>query len=584
MTALNVPPITWIEDATGLEEAARALAHAEAVGLDTETTGLDPHRARLRLIQLATPETVYLIDASRFSDLGPLKAILEAPRPIKILHHAKFDAKFLRRRYGIRLAGIFDTMLASQLLGSSEGHSLAAVASRWAGITLDKTMQRSDWSGALSEEQVRYAAHDAAVLLALREAMRPALLTEKLGRVAALEFAAAPAIGGIELAGIRLDGVKWLALAREREREHAALAEALHRALAAADPQLALFPDHAASTLNLNSVPQVMRALAQLGIQVPDTDDLTLGPLASSHPVIAKLLEYRHAAKALSSYGESFLSYIHPVTGRIHPEFHQLGADTGRMAASNPNIQQIPNQERYRACFVADPGNQLVIADYSQIELRILAEVSGDAQLRHAFETGADLHRLTAAMMFGIPLDEVSKDARQRAKALNFGMVYGMGPSGLATRIGSTLDEAKELIDRYFAAYPGVRAWLRQAARKAVESGECTTLGGRRIRFAIPDPENRRAIAGIERVGKNAPLQGTSADITKRAIALLDSRLPPETRIVNVVHDEIVVEAPTDAAPHVAALLRETMREAAETYLKRVPVSVEADVAEAWIK
>ncbi len=584
MTPNSDPTISWITDAAGLEEAVQTLSRCEAIGLDTETTGLDPHRSRLRLIQLATPDVVYLIDANRMRDLGPLKPLLEAPRPFKVLHHAKFDAKFLRRRYGIRLNGIFDTMLASQLLGSRDGHSLAAVASRWLSITMDKTMQRSDWSGDLSAEQVRYAAHDATVLLPLREAMRAAILSERMSRIAALEFSAAPAIGGIELAGIRLDGVKWLALAREREREHAALAEALHRELALADPQLALFPEHATSPLNLNSVPQVMRALERLGIRVPDTDDLTLGPLATSHPVIAMLLEYRHAAKALSSYGESFLSYIHPVTGRIHPEFHQLGADTGRMAASNPNIQQIPNQERYRACFVPDPGRKLIIADYSQIELRILAEVTQDAQLLHAFESGADLHRLTASMMFGTPLEHVSKDERQRAKALNFGMVYGMGPSGLATRLGCSLDEAKELIDRYFAAYPGVRVWLRQAARKAVETGECTTLGGRRIRFAKPDPENRRAVAGVERFGKNAPLQGTSADITKRAIALLDARLPEGACIVNVVHDEIVVEAPTETAPSMAARLRETMQEAAEAYLTRVPVTVEADVADAWIK
>lgn len=201
-----------------------------------------------------------------------------------------------------------------------------------------------------------------------------------------------------------------------------------------------------------------MRALTHLGIPLHDTDDLTLGPLVSTQAVIAKLLEYRHAAKALSSYGESFLTHIHPVTGRIHLEFHQLGADTGRMAASNPNIQQIPNQARYRACFVPEPGKRLVVADYSQIELRILAEMTGDETLLDAFETGADLHKMTASMMFGVPLESVSKQQRQSAKALNFGIVYGMGPSGLATRIGSTLDEAKELIDRYFAAYPGVRS------------------------------------------------------------------------------------------------------------------------------
>ncbi len=570
--------------ADDLERAATALAQTEAIGVDTETTGLDPWRDRLRLIQLATPETVYLIDADRWADLGPIKDVLEAARPFKVLHHAKFDAKFLARRYGVTLGGVVDTLVASQLLGASDGagHGLAAVAARYLDVELDKSFQRADWRGPLSEGHKRYAAKDAEILLPLRRVMREALLNERLVRVAALEFPVAPVLGYIELAGMRLDPDLWRQVAAERSAEHERLASELQQELGAANPQLTLFPG--VGSLNLNSVPQVMRALAHMGLEVPDTDDLTLGPLASTHPVIAKLLEYRHAAKALSSYGEQFLGYIRPETGRIHADFHQLGADTGRMAASNPNLQQIPNQERYRACFVPDPGNVLVIADYSQIELRILAEVSSDPNLLHAFETGVDLHRLTASRMFGVPLESVDKEQRQRAKALNFGMVYGMGPTGLAVRIQSTLEEARELIDRYFESYPGVRRWLAQAARQAVETGECWTLGGRRIRFGRPDPENRRAVSGIERVGKNAPLQGTSADITKRAIAMLHTALAGEGRIVNVVHDEVVVEAPRESASGVAEVMRRELVAAGMAYLKRVPVEVEVGTATAWTK
>lgn len=552
--------------------------------MDTETTGLDPLRDRLRLIQLATPETVYLLDADRFTDLGPLKVLLEAPRPFKVLHHAKFDAKFLARQYGVALRGVMDTMVASQLLGAADGkgHSLAAVAERYLGEVVDKTFQRANWSGELTEGHKRYAARDAAILLPLRRALRETLLAERLARVAALEFPVAPVLGAIELAGMRLDPVLWRQVAAERRVEHDRLATELQRTLGAANPQMTLFPG--VGSLNLNSVPQVMRALAFLGIEVQDTDDLTLGPLASTYPVIDQLLEYRHVSKALSSYGEQFLDYIRSDTGRIHAEFHQLGADTGRMAASNPNLQQIPNQERYRACFVPEEGQVLVIADYSQIELRILAEVSQDPNLMHAFETGVDLHKLTASRMFGVVLDAVTKEQRQRAKALNFGMVYGMGPTGLAVRIHSTVDEARELIDRYFETYPGVRRWLNQAARTAVESGECWTLGGRRVRIGRPDPENRRAVSAVERIGKNAPLQGTSADITKRAIVALHEALGGRGRIVNVVHDEVVVEAPVDAAPVVAEVMRRELVSAGQAYLRRVPVEVDVGTAAAWTK
>lgn len=552
--------------------------------MDTETTGLDPFRDRLRLIQLATPEGVYLLDCDRFADLGPLKEILEAPRPFKVLHHAKFDAKFLVRRYGVTLRGVMDTLLASQLLGAPDGkgHGLAAVAARYLGEDVDKSFQRANWSGELTDAHKRYAARDAALMLPLRRALRERLLEEGLGRVAALEFPVAPVLGYLELAGMRLDPVRWRQVAAERRTEHDRLAKELQAELGAASPQMALFPGM--GSLNLNSVPQIARALSHLGIEVPDTDDLTLGALASTHPVVSRLLEYRQAAKALSSYGEQFLEFIRQDTGRIHADFHQLGADTGRMAASNPNLQQIPNQERYRSCFVPDEGHLLVIADYSQIELRILAEVSRDPALMHAFETGVDLHKLTASRMFGVPFEDVTKDQRQRAKALNFGMVYGMGPTGLAVRIHATVDEARDLIDRYFETYPGVRRWLNQAARLAVETGECWTLGGRRIRIGRPDPGNRRAVSAVERIGKNAPLQGASADITKRAMSGLHEALAGRGRLVNVVHDEVVVEAPADMAPAVAEIMRRELVGAGECYLRRVPVEVTVETAAAWTK
>ncbi|MDP2735704.1 MAG: DNA polymerase A family protein, partial [bacterium] len=306
------------------------------------------------------------------------------------------------------------------------------------------------------------------------------------------------------------------------------------------------------------------------------------------HPLAKLLLEYRGYEKIITSFGENLLSKINPKTGRVHPDYMQIGADTGRFACSNPNLQQIPSESLFRECFIASPGYQLVIADYSQIELRLMAELSGDAVFVGAFKEDQDLHTLTASQMFGIPIDQVSKEKRFQAKSINFGLMYGRGARSLAVQLGVSEDEALKLLQKYFSRYGKVRDWLNQASKEAVRLGYSRTLGGRKRYYPKinpGDPGAERQISYIERQGKNTPIQGASADMTKYALVYIRERLRKEgldATPIHTVHDEIVVEARADQAKKTAKLLEEEMMRAGERFLKKVPVKVDAVVSDIW--
>ncbi len=292
----------------------------------------------------------------------------------------------------------------------------------------------------------------------------------------------------------------------------------------------------------------------------------------------------------ITAFGETILEKINPVTGRLHPDFLQLGADTGRFACNNPNLQQIPADSGFRNCFVASPGYKLITADYSQIELRIMAEVSEDPAFLKAFQEDTDLHTLTASQMFRVPLKKVDKDKRFQAKSINFGLMYGRGPMSLSYQIGLGVEEARKLLDVYFDSYKKVKRWLDDTGRVAVRAKSVRTLGGRRRMLALPErvhPEYDRLISAIERQGKNMPIQGTSADITKYALAfihreLLDRNL--DAHLIHTVHDEIVAEAKEDIVSEAAKLIEEQMIRAGKKLLKKVPVKVEVHISDCWEK
>ena len=361
------------------------------------------------------------------------------------------------------------------------------------------------------------------------------------------------------------------------------------------DEQIGLFER---GGINISSPKQMKEAFNKLGIDVDNTNEREIALI--DHPAAVELLNYRGLDKILTSYGGSFLDKIHPFTGRIHADFKQLGTETGRFSCREPNLQQMP--EEFRECVLLDDW-VIVGADYSQIELRILAELSGDKNFIEAFTSGEDLHKSTAALMFGIPLDSVTKEQRFMAKSINFGIAYGMGPGKLMDTINSeahrtggkmhTFPEVIVMFERYKHTYKQVNNWLQQAANKAFMTLESETMYGRKRFYNRPDQntlepkEYDRQVGAIKRRGSNSPIQGTNADITKLAMLNVHNNLEEggyRAKIIIQVHDEIVVLAHKRQAEQVKEVVLSSMIESAEKILKKVPVRADAYINSFWRK
>ena len=584
-----------ITDAETLKRACEQLQTEDFLGFDTETTALDPYEGEIRLVQLSTGRETQVIDLKPFAERGdlrtstelaPLRDLLAAPKPIKIAHNAKFDAKWILHHLGVELGGTFDTLLASQIIAAGDQdrrHSLAEVTSYFLGTELDKSEQVSDWSAPeLSQSQVEYAARDAATMVPLREKIVEKLKSDELVKVAKLEFDCVLPIAEMELNGFYLDAARWREQLERVKVSQKQVALELQKLLSAGVAQASLF---GFTEINLDSQTQVSDALKNLGVPVPEsTRGWQLQPLAAEYPVVGKLLEYRGVAKSLSSFGENILEFINPKTGRIHSDFRQIGAPTGRFSCSKPNIQQIPHEEAYRRCFRAPEGRKLIIADYSQVELRILAEFSKDQNFINAFVSGADFHTTAAAQVFNVKAEDVTPEQRSFAKRLNFGVVYGIGSQRFAMMTGLSQTVAEDIMRRYFATYRGLDAWLRDAARKVITDRTARTATGRLMRFRF-DEDDRKAISLAQRNGKNMPIQGQSADILKRALHLLHKEISgTSARLVNIVHDEIIVEADAAEAEATAEKLEKAMCAAGEESIKSVPVKVDVKISDEWAK
>ena len=571
-----------IRSAQELAPFAGVLLQAKRIAIDTETTGLDPHGDRLRLVQLAVPSApVYLIDCFSFFPEGlPLLKELLLCDAVKIFQNAKFDLQFFMAQ-GITVAPpLFDTMLAAQLLQSCGGPArtnLAALALHYLQETLPKDEQKSDWSGALRPEQLRYAARDAHILLRLRDVLAPLLRRNHLNEVARQEFACARAVAQMEYRGIHLDLARWQALRRKTETQRDGALDVLYGYIGRPMVQMSFLGEGQSLGHNLESNKQVLCLLHGQGIGVEDTSQHSLAPYLA-HPLVRSFAEYRRTSKALSTFLLPLPQMVHPATGRLHPHYSQYGAWSGRMSCGGPNIQQIPRNADFRVCFAAPPGRKLIIADYSQIELRVAAQIAQDARMIAAYRAGEDLHRLTASLISGKELSSVTKQDRQAAKAVNFGLIFAMGAKGLQAYAQDTyglhmsLEEAAQFRERFFAAYEGIAAWHQRLRRHA--PGESRTLAGRKHTYS-----GTPGLAGLT----NTPVQGSAADIAKHALGLLVDLLEPTGAcIVAMVHDEILVEAGQENAEAIARLLKDTMEAAGSRYLKDVPVVADVHIADSW--
>lgn len=578
-----------------LEQEIVNYKSADVLGVDTETTDLSPYLGSIALIQIATLSNSMVINVKDvglpaiIKHLGPL---LMSHQIVKVFHNAKFDMSWIKLHLGVDCERIFDSMIASQLIEGGltrpKGyHGLAQTVDRYLGKNIDKTEQRSDWGGEITNEMYEYAFEDAEILLPLRERIIETLVKLSLVRVAKLEFEAVLPIVWLELCGFKLDIDAWTLLAKNNIEKSQELATEICQELAPYVEQGNLFG--AGDDINLNSPKQVMKYFTMAGIPMPEsTKEEFLTPLKNDYPLIEKFIEYKGLAKAGSAFGDSWKEFINPVTGRIHASFLQLQADTGRFACSNPNLQQIPRANEFRNCFVPEEGNVLISADYSQIELRILADLSNDTNAMEMFAAGHCFHTATAAKIFHKDISEIDKKGSERsiAKNTNFAIPYGATAMRVAATAKIPLHEAEIILREYFKALPNIEKWLKNQKKKLYSMPYVRTVSGRLCRF-IFDVQDKKSLAAAQRKSTNSPIQGSSADILKRALRLFydaSKEYHDRIKLVNIVHDEINVEAPKEIAENISQILKMSMYNAAREYLPNVAIQIDCDITTKWQK
>jgi len=600
------PKYEYIQDLKALDKALEELEKCRAIGVDVEATGLDAFNDILLTVQIGSPEKSYIIDV-RDIDLKSCpryKELLENPKVIKILQNGKFDYKYLKYQTGADITNIYDTMLAEGVLtaGLGSGYfSLEDMAMRYCDVQLNKSVRKQFENVAniktkrFNKEQLVYAALDTLVLFPILDEQLLKLKKENLVNIAKLEFAATKVVAEMEYRGIRIDVEKWRGIIEDLKKKRDVHATNFYDTIRDfyQSNRIDLFGAKV-PPININSQVQIMDLFNnRLHLGIPSTGDAILAMV--QHPVAAMLRDYRKYEKLISAFGESLLEKVNKKTGRLHPEFNQMGAATGRFSCENPNLQQIPRiseEVPFRQCFIPAPGFKLVTADYSSMEMRILADLSGDEKFIKALKDGLDVHSYTASLMFGLEFSKDFKnkypDKRQAAKTINFGLVYGMGPRSLAAQIGVTPEEGKEYMDRYFQLYPSIRSFLNKMAKDAVRNGWSQTPAGRKRWYKLPDPDDpdyKKKIGSIERQAKNHPIQGTNADATKYALVFLHDRVKKEGvegGLTHTVHDEIVMEIRNDQAEDWSKIQCEEMCRAAELFLKKVPVAADVFIGDVW--
>jgi DNA polymerase-1 len=576
---------------------------APLFAFDTETSSLDYMRAEVVGLSFAVVpgEAAYVPVAhdypaapqqlSREWVLTQLKPLLEDPTRPKVGQNLKYDRSVLAN-HGIELNGIaFDTMLESYLLNSTATrHDMDTLALKHLGVTTihyedvaGKGARQIPFSQVALEQAAPYAAEDADITLQLHDKLWPQLaVAEGPRRVfETIDMPLIPVLSRMERTGAL---VSRELLAQQSHELGTRLLALEQQAYELAGQRFNLASPKQLGEILFDKLQLPVRKKTPTG--APSTAEEVLAELAEEFPLPRLLMEYRGLAKLKSTYTDKLPEMINPRTGRIHTSYHQAVAATGRLSSSDPNLQNIPVRtaegRRIRQAFIAPPGYRIVAADYSQIELRIMAHLSGDERLLQAFAAGEDIHRATAAEVFGAPLDAVTADQRRSAKAINFGLIYGMSAFGLAKQLQVSRTEAQTYIDQYFERYPGVRAFMDRTRAEAAGRGYVETLFGRRLYLPDINARNPQLRQAAERTAINAPMQGTGADIIKRAMLAVDRWLREDgidARLIMQVHDELVLEVAAAAVESVSGRIRQLMSEAASL---AVPLVVDARAGSNW--
>ncbi|MBS0556558.1 MAG: DNA polymerase I [Proteobacteria bacterium] len=581
----------------------KKLESADLIAFDTETTSLDPMRAEIVGVSFAVEpgHAAYVplahaypgapTQLPRDAALAALKPLLEDAQKSKLGQHAKYDMNVLSN-VGIAMTGVrFDSMLESYVLNASGNrHDMDTLAKKYLGVD---TIHYEDVAGKGAKQipfaQVdvqracEYSAEDSDITLRLHRALWPRLEADaKLRRVFdEIEMPLVPVLARMEQTGVLIDVGKLRAQSKELGKR---MLELQQQAFAIAG-----------RNFNMDSPKQLQALLydeLKLPVSIktptgqPSTNEEALEGLASQHELPRLVLDYRTLAKLRSTYTDKLPEAVNPRTGRVHTSYHQAVAATGRLSSNDPNLQNIPIRtdegRRIRQAFVAPEGYKILAADYSQIELRIMAHLSGDAGLLAAFHGNQDVHRATAAEVFGIPQEQVDPNQRRAAKAINFGLMYGMSAWGLARQLGIGRDEANAYVKTYFERYPGVAAFMQSTREQAHRDGFVETLFGRRLYLTEIHSRNQGLRAGAERAAINAPMQGTAADIIKRAMIAVDAwlqMLDDTARMIMQVHDELVFEVRVDAISQISDGVRERMMAAANL---SVPLIADIGTGSNW--
>jgi len=575
---------------------------AKLFAFDTETTSLNYLEAQIVGVSFAlrAMEAAYVPLAhdylgapsqlSRDKVLAALKPLLENPDILKVGQNLKYDAHVLKN-HSIDLQGIaFDTMLESYVLHSTAPHSLDALALRHLKLVTiklediaGKGSKKKPFNHVVLEQAAPYAAEDADIALQLHQTLWPQLQkNSKLNQmVIGVEMPLIPVLMRMERLGVKIDGVKLYEQSME-----------LAKSLRGIEQQAY---EMAGTKFNLNSPKQLQTILFEIlklpvlkktSQKKPSTAVEVLEELALDYPLPGLILEYRHLSKLKSTYTDALPRQINPITGRVHTTYQQAVTATGRLSSTNPNLQNIPirtdDGRRIRQAFIASNGYRLLAADYSQIELRIMAHLSKDENLRAAFAAGEDIHRATAAEISKIPLNEVTTEQRRSAKAVNFGLIYGMQAFGLAKQLGIKRRQAQTMIDAYFARYPLVKSYMEDIQELAKTQGYVQTILGRRLYIPEINSRNHQRRQYAERTAINAPMQGTAADLIKLAMLAIDKWIATsgyDVKMIMQVHDELVFEVRDDVVEVAKAAIIEAMTEVAEL---QVPLVVDVGVGNNW--
>ena len=578
--------IQFIDTDEKADEAIQTIQRWVRMGVDTETTGLDPYTSELLLLQIGDTENQFVFSPHKLSEriIRSLKIILEDPNRTKILHNAKFDYTFLKEKLDITLSNVADTMIAEQLCraGQDVKYGLDKLVDKYMWVDMVKTtrkyfIEKKDFE--FSEEEIEYAGKDVGYLLPLYAYIYEIIKKKNLQKLEKLENETTLVAGDMELNGLILDPVKWFALEEMAAKEADDLKKELN---------VYFEPFCDLSELNYNSPKQISPLLSKIvGKEFGSTGKKAL--LNEEHEAVRLLLKYREAFKLVSTYGMEFIKkYTNPITKRIHPDYNQLRARTGRFSSDNPNAQNIPHEAKYRACFVAPKNWKVITADYKSIELVILAELSQEPKFVEALEKNRDLHRMVASVLYNKKEEHITKDERSKGKALSFGVIYGSTAYGLASRLNIGRNEAQALLDTFFLKFKKVDRLLRDYVEESFENGYAySPLDGRRNSLSTMDLDYPREMKHAMNVARNQPFQGCCASILKKAMCDIRREILSQDLRLSInasVHDELVFYTHKNEAEENKALVEDSMVKAGEYYIKNMPVRVDVGLGDHWIK